>query len=183
MVMGRRVLKPGMSLWRVTAYDRVDLDEWVIRSIKRPNKRRGWLFREKENTLPVHVYLAQKNEFTWVRERRGGKRSKKEYGWAKNICSVWVMSFLLEDYLAKGLPDGFSFSKMGAFTLALRREKKYLATEIRSGGDQEGIDEYKKSISQIKRRMTMLKSKHQAHEVESMRSEEDSQEEGGSSGE
>lgn len=63
----------------------VDVDVWVVRSIRRSN-RRGYY---SHNAMTV--YLIQKNKFTWVKEN--GKSTK--YSWAKSISDLYRDSFIL----------------------------------------------------------------------------------------
>jgi len=126
--MGRKKLKVGMSLWRVL-YDYDDpeqdikayteLQEWVIRSIKRSNtKRKSW---EPKEDKPIMVYAVHKHSGTW------GKRPGKFSGWIEYNINEWNRkSFKLEDYEKDGLPDDLSFTKAGAYKAAIAREKVWI---------------------------------------------------------
>lgn len=160
--MGKRELKVGMSLWHVYADEEygVQLEEYVIRSIKRPPTKR--YFKSEPNYKEKWVYMIEKNESTWVtrekRKVRDKKTGRKGYvkGWADYIDDCFRRSFRLAEYEENGLPADLSFTKAGAYPSQIKRWESSLK-RAEEDGDPDWIADCKRVLSNLKRQYSKAK--------------------------
>lgn len=145
--MARRKLKVGMVVWSVIGdYESgIELDKWVISIIR---KRYGTL----------RIYFIRKDSLTWV------KKSSKhyDYGWADNIPYYSRQWITIDDYEKRGLPYGLSFSKSGAYKLAIAYSKKNIKRieeDVEDFFDQEDLEVENKTLKTLKRMHTKYKNK------------------------
>ena len=157
--MSRKELKIGMSLWCVYAYpeDGISIEEYIIRSIKRPARKLYHWTRNTPNTMSKEAHLVAKiNDLTW------GKRSSKngDYGWLTSIPDYCRFKIDLERYEKSGLPCNLSFTKSGAYHIALVDAKNTLKEyQADPSPDDDYIKLYKKMISSLKGLYTKSKKK------------------------
>ena len=151
-----------MSLWRVYTDPEetpsIILDEFLISSIKRRPNRRKYRWEKKEkNTNPTTVFTIMKSAATW------GKRSTKtgDYGWLPGIPDWCRASFTLDSYEKDGLPTGYSFTKSGAYKIALdsaTKELKQIKSDLKNNQyDEEDVPEIEKYIKLYEKMISKLK--------------------------
>jgi hypothetical protein len=158
--MPRKKLKVGMSIWYVYAYpeDGIELWEYVVKSIRKKT-RKSWE-KHPDIVMPLIVRIVHKCSATWV------KQSKKhfDWGWAKNIPSVFQDTFKLEDYEKNGLPRGYSFTKSGAYKNALDiavKNLKNIKQDVKNGEyEEEDIPEMEEYIKLYEKMISRLKGLH-----------------------
>ena len=147
-IMARRKLKVGMVLWEVYSDpdEGVELWTYVLRTIK------------KNRWGTKTAYFVQKTSYTWV------KKSSKhwDYGWASNISSYNRNEVSLDNYESDGLPRYLSFTRSGAYKIALKSNEEYLKDYRKDPeATQEEIDAYEKLIKTLRRMYTQYKNKGQ----------------------
>ena len=155
--MTRKELKVGMSLWCADPEDGISIDKYVIRSIKRPARKLYHWTRNSPNTMGKRAHLIAKIDgLTW------GKRSKTngDYGWLTSIPNYCRFKIDLERYEKSGLPHNLSFTKSGAYHIALVHAKNTLKEyQADPSPDDDYIKLYEKMISSLKGLHTKSKKK------------------------
>lgn len=174
-------IKVGAQLHQVTAFEfenkiYVDIDTWVVRSIKR---KRGTGVFAKMNArngidVPVYVNLTKKiNGVThgkhrvYIKSKKllGGHKREERFGWFPSISDKYKKRFAVGD----DLPVGIYTTVLSALLFALWIEKRHMKSdnkrlqELKDLNDQKLIDELKSDIIESQKIIKSLKSKITKH--------------------
>jgi len=150
--------KVGMVVWSYRVFEgKVDCQEWVCRSIRRPKKE--WWHREPPKQR-AH-FIEKIKDVTWVR------KSKKvgDYGWATKI-DYWLRRSIAIDEHVKSI--GMYTTKLQAARAALKEAEEDLKKGYKYQRDgyrdwpQSEVDalvcEYKRNVTVARRNLTKVEN-------------------------
>jgi hypothetical protein len=156
-------MKVGAVLYKANGYQaegriRVDVDEWVVRSIQRKRgakSRFGMTLPRSLQDDVVYVNVTERIKgITW------GKRSSKhgDVGWLKSIPQDCRDQFKV----GAELPLGLYTTRLAALKYCLDSEQStlsWLEERLKEGVPEDEKDEYEQEVAETKRVITAIKAR------------------------